>query len=96
MLRVPADPHVRVDTCDSSLDPALVGRRVEVRIGQAEISATALDSRELAARHRRSYARHRTIPDPAHQAALVAARTARAEPAVERRPLARYDELIPA
>ncbi len=96
VLRVPADPYVRVDTCDYSLDPALVGRRVELRVGQAEISATALDTGELAARHRRSYARHRTITDPAHQAALVAARTARAEPAVERRPLSRYDELIPA
>ncbi len=67
VLRVPADPYVRVDTCDYSLDPRLVGRRVEVRVGQAEISATALDTGELAARHRRSYARHRTITDPAHQ-----------------------------
>ncbi len=96
VLRVPADPYVRVDTCDYSLHPALVGRRVEVRIGQAEITATALDSGQLIAQHRRSYARHRTITDPAHQAALVAARRARAEPAVERRSLARYDALIPA
>jgi transposase len=98
VIRVPADPYLRVDTCDYSLDPRLVGRRVEVRLGQAEISARALDTGELVARHRRSYARHRTITDPAHQAALRAlraARAARAEPAVERRPLARYDALIP-
>jgi transposase len=56
VIRVPADPHVRVDTCDYSLDPALVGRRVEVRVGQAEITATCLDTGEVAARHRRSYA----------------------------------------
>jgi transposase len=28
--RVPPDPYVRVDTCDYSLDPRLVGRRVEL------------------------------------------------------------------
>jgi len=96
VLRVPADPHVRVDTCDYSLDPALVGRRVEVRVGQAEISAVALDSGAPAARHRRSYARHRTITDLAHARALRAGRARAGEPEVERRPLARYDALIPA
>ncbi len=30
VTRVPPDPHVRVDTNDYSLDPRLVGRRVEV------------------------------------------------------------------
>ena len=34
VLRVPPDPHVRVDSNDYSLDPRQVGRRVEVRIGQ--------------------------------------------------------------
>ena len=96
VVRVPPDPHVRVDTCDYSLDPALVGRRVEVRIGQAEITATALDTGELAARHRRSFARHRTITDLAHARALRERRRAPAEPEVERRPLSRYDALIPA
>lgn len=32
VLRVPPDPFLRFDTCDYSLDPGLVGRRVEVRI----------------------------------------------------------------
>jgi len=96
VLRVPADPHVRVDTCDYSLDPRLVGRRVEVRVGQAEIVACALDTGELACRHRRSYARHRTITDLAHARALRERRAPRGQPEVERRPLARYDALIPA
>jgi transposase len=96
VLRVPADPHVRVDTCDYSLDPRLVGRRVEVGIGQREITATALDTGEIAARHRRSYARHRTITDLEHLRLLKAGRGATAEPEVELRPLARYDALIPA
>jgi Mu transposase, C-terminal domain len=97
VMRVPADPHVRVDTCDYSLDPRLVGRRVEVRIGQREITATALDSGEIAARHRRSYARQRTISDLEHLRLLKAGRhRPSGEPEVERRPLARYDALIPA
>ena len=96
VLRVPADPHVRVDTCDYSLDPRLVGRRVEVRVGQAEITALALDTGELAARHRRSFARHRTISDLEHLRLLRARRPGLAEPEVEQRPLARYDALIPA
>ncbi len=31
VLRVPPDPYLRFDTCDYSLDPALVSRRVEAR-----------------------------------------------------------------
>lgn len=96
VLRVPADPYVRVDTCDYSLDPRHVGRRVEVRIGQRQISAVVLDTGEIAAAHRRSYARHRTISDLEHLRLLKAGRRARAEPEVELRPLARYDALIPA
>jgi transposase len=96
VLRVSADPYVRADTCDYSLDPRLVGRRVEVRVGQAEITATCLDTGELAASHRRSYARHRTITDLEHLRLLRAGRRPAGEPQVEQRPLARYDALIPA
>jgi transposase len=96
VLRVPPDPFVRVDTCDYSLDPRLVGRRVEVRIGQREITATALDTGEIAAAHRRSYARHRTISDLEHLRLLKLGRRPSGEPEVEQRTLARYDALIPA
>jgi hypothetical protein len=96
VLRVPPDPFVRVDTCDYSLDPALVGRRVEARIGQAEITAVVLDTGQLAGRHRRSYARHRTITDLEHLRRPRERRGASAEPEVEQRPLSRYDALIPA
>ncbi len=58
VLRVAPDPYLRFDTCDYSLDPALVGRRVEVRITDREVSAVALDSGELACRHPRSFAKH--------------------------------------
>ena len=94
-LRVPPDPHLRFDTCDYSLDPALVGRRVEVRVSEREVLAVALDTGELACRHERSFARHRTITALEHARALRARRGhGDAEPAVEVRPLARYDQLI--
>jgi transposase len=97
VLRVPPDPHLRVDTNDYSLDPRLVGRRVEVRVGQREIVAVALDTGELACHHQRCFARHRTITALEHARALTAARRdRRAEIEVERRPLDRYDQLIPA
>jgi hypothetical protein len=93
---VPPDPCVRVDTCDYSLDPRLVGRRVEVRVGQAKITAVVLDTGELAAAHRRNYARHRTTTDLEHLRLLKSRRGATTEPEVEQRPLTRYDALIPA
>jgi transposase len=61
VVRVPADPHVRVDTNDYSIDPGLVGRRVEVRISQREVKAVVMDTGELACWHERSFAKHRTI-----------------------------------
>jgi len=96
VTRVTPDPYVRVDGNDYSLDPRLVGRRVELRISQQELLAVAFDTGELACRHRRSFARHRTITALEHAKALRELRGAPAEPEVEQRPLARYDALIPA
>jgi transposase len=96
VTRVAPDPYVRVDTNDYSLDPRLVGRRVELRVSQRELVAVCLDSGELACRHVRSFARHRTVTALAHARALRGLRGAPAEPEVEQRPLARYDALIPA
>ena len=94
VIRVPPDPYVRIDTCDYSLHPAFLGRRVEVRVSQTEIAAVALDSGEPCASHRRSFARHRTITAREHARALRAGREAPQEPEVELRPLSRYDALI--
>jgi transposase len=99
VIRVPAQPFIRVDRNDYSIDPAFAGRRVEVRVSQREITAVVLDTRELAARHRRVFAGGLTITDPAHQTLLERQRTTRRqrhEVEVEIRPLSRYDELIPA
>ncbi len=88
VLRVPPDPYLRFDTNDYSLDPQLVGRRVEARISDREVLAVALDTGELACRHARSFAKHRTITALEHARTLKAqrhqrrgrARTARRDP----------------
>lgn len=105
VVRVPPQPYVRVDRNDYSLEPRLVGRRVELRLSQRELLAVALDSGELACRHRRSFAGGLTLTDPAHQAALAELRHGRyaserrnddRELEVEQRDLGAYDALIPA
>lgn len=97
VLRVPPQPYARVDTSDYSLDPAFVGRRVELRVSQAEVSAVALDTGELVARHERTFARHVTVTALEHKRTLEEQREARRrEVVVERRPLERYDRVIPA
>jgi transposase len=99
VVRVPPQPYVHVDRNDYSLDPRLVGRRVEVRVSQREIVAVALDTGELAAKHRRVFAAHQEITDPAHRETLERQRRARygATPAasadVQLRDLSVYDGL---
>jgi transposase len=93
VTRVAPDPHLRFDTNDYSLAPALVGRRVEVSVDQRQVTAVALDTGEIACRHDRVFAKHRTITALEHARALRAGR-APADASVEIRPLARYDALI--
>ena len=94
VTRVSPDPHLRVDTNDYSLDPRLVGRRVEVRVDQRHVLAVVLDTGEIACDHARVFAKHRTITALEHARALRDGRQPPAESAVEVRPLARYDQLI--
>ena len=99
VTRVPQQPYLRIDRNDYSLDPRFAGRRVEVRVSQAEVTAAVLDTGELACRHRRSFAGGLTFTDPQHQTELErlrARRRQRDQVEVEIRPLARYDALIPA
>ncbi len=99
VIRVPPQPYVHVDRNDYSLDPRLVGRRVEVRVSQREVIAVALDTGELAAKHRRVFAAGQELTNPAHQAALERLRLARyrGKPAagedVEVRDLSVYDRV---
>ena len=99
VVRVPQQPYLRVDRNDYSIDPRFAGRRVELRVSQEQITATVLDTGELAARHRRVFAGGLTFTDPTHQTELErlrARRRRRDQVEVEIRPLSRYDALIPA
>ncbi|MGZ6576675.1 MAG: Mu transposase domain-containing protein, partial [Solirubrobacteraceae bacterium] len=99
VIRVPPQPYVHVDRNDYSLDPRLVGRRVEVRVSQREVIAVALDTGELAAKHRRVFAAGQEVTDAAHQQALEQLRLERyrgkppAGEDVQLRDLAVYDRL---
>ncbi|MDP9347175.1 MAG: IS21 family transposase [Actinomycetota bacterium] len=94
VTRVSPDPHLRIDTNDYSLDPRLVGRRVEVRVDQQRVRAVVLDTGQVACEHTRVFARHRTITSLEHARALKAGRRPADDATVEIRPLARYDALI--
>jgi transposase len=99
VVRVPAQPFVRFDRNDYSIDPRFAGRRVEVRVSQEHVIAVVLDTGELACRHRRVFAGNLTFTDPAHQSELDRRREQRRlchQVEVEIRPLSRYDQLIPA
>jgi hypothetical protein len=99
VVRVPQQPFLRIDRNDYSIDPAFAGRRVEVRVSQRQVTAVVLDTGEVACGHGRSFAGGLTITDPAHQSELErqrARRRGRHDVEVEIRPLARYDQLIPA
>jgi transposase len=97
--RLPRDHYVRLDGNDYSVDPAVIGRRVEITAGLDRVRVTC--EGQAAADHERCWARHQTISDPAHLAAAKALRTARRLAAVpgprtdevEQRDLAVYDRL---
>jgi Mu transposase, C-terminal domain len=94
--RIARDHHVRVDTCDYSVHPKAIGRRVEVRIDLDSVVVTLAG--EVVAHHPRSLAKHRTLTDSAHIAARAALRTLPTpvvvDNDVEERDLAIYDRAL--
>jgi transposase len=95
--RLARDHYVRVATNNYSVHPKVIGRRIEVRVDLEWVVATC--GGEEVARHRRSWATHRTITTVEHHRARVALReAARAGPAaevnVEVRDLADYDRAL--
>jgi transposase len=98
-LRLPRDYYVRLDSNDYSVDPAVIGRRIEVAAGLERVRAFC-DGR-MVADHERVWARHQTLTDPAHWVAAQALRRQRltvvrraAEPDVQIRCLADYDTAL--
>ena len=65
--RLGRDHWVRIGTCDYSVHPRAIGRRVDIRVDLDEVVVTC--AAEEVARHPRSWARHRTITDPDHERA---------------------------
>ena len=98
-LRLPRDYYVRLDSNDYSVDPAVIGRRIEVTADLDRVRAVC--DGKLVADHERIWARHQTLTDPAHWAAAQALRRQRltivrppAEPDVQIRCLADYDAAL--
>lgn len=77
-VRLGRDYYVRVDSSDYSVDPALIGRFVDVRadLGRVEVRHEG----RLAAAHERVWARGMTVTDPAHVAAAKVLREAYQRP----------------
>jgi transposase len=101
--RLPRDHYVRLDSNDYSVDPAVIGRRIEITADLGRVRVTC--EGRVVADHERCWARHQTITDPAHLAAAQQLRAARrvlapvrgpagAGAEVERRDLAVYDALF--
>jgi transposase len=97
--RLPRDHYVRLDSNDYSVHPRAIGRRVEVRADLEQV--VALLSGAEVARHRRCWADHQSITDPAHATAAAELRQTRrlvavapAQTTVEHRSLADYDRLF--
>jgi transposase len=90
-VRLARDHWVRVATNDYSVNPAVIGRRVEIRMDLDTVTVSCAG--QIVASHRRVWAKHQTITDPAHryQATLVAPAGAGD---VEERDLADYDRVL--
>jgi transposase len=100
--RLGRDHWVRVETCDYSVHPAAIGRRVDIVADLETVSVSCAG--QLVARHQRSWAPHQTITDPDHAAeaarlrrahlSVVNGKPAGPDPAVEQRELASYDRIF--
>jgi transposase len=98
LTRLGRDHYVRFATCDYSVHPKAIGRRVDVTIDLDWVVVTLAG--EEVARHKRSLAPHRTITDAAHARARRSLREHRqdapreVEVDVEVRDLTDYDRAL--
>ena len=95
-IRLGRDYYVRIDSNDYSVDPAVIGRFVEVRADLTRVEVR--HEGRLVAAHNRDWARRMTVTDPAHVATakILRERFQRPQPAPEPqdglvRDLADYD-----
>ncbi|MGB3827798.1 MAG: IS21 family transposase, partial [Ornithinimicrobium sp.] len=66
-VRLGRDYYVRLDSCDYSVDPAVIGRFIDVTADLARVEVR--HEGRLVAAHDRAWARGMTLTDPAHVAA---------------------------
>ncbi len=95
--RLGRDHWVRVDSCDYSVHPKAIGRRINLRLDLDELVVTCAG--EIVARHARSWARNRIITDPAHDLARKAMQVTTTPPCdddVELSDLSVYDRVTGA
>jgi transposase len=98
--RLPRDHYVRLDSNDYSVDPTVIGRRVEVHADAEQVEIRCGD--RIVASHSRCWARHQSITDPDHAAKAAKLRAAvhtAAKPAapggeVQQRALSDYDQMF--
>jgi hypothetical protein len=76
-IRLARDYYVRVDTCDYSVDPRVIGRFVDVTASPTRVQVFC--EGQLVADHERSWAKHAVITDQAHVATAHQMRLALAE-----------------
>jgi transposase len=97
--RLPRDHFVRLDSNDYSVDPSVIGRRIEVTANLDRVKVFC--DGKVVADHDRVWAKHQTLHDPAHVAAAKVLRRERleivrpaAEAEVEIRCLGDYDAAL--
>ena len=72
--RIGRDHYIRVDTCDYSVHPLAIGKKVQVTTSIDEVIATLTPGGAVVARHARCWAKHQTITDPDHARTAAALR----------------------
>ncbi|WP_405652990.1 IS21 family transposase [Streptomyces sp. NBC_00019] len=72
--RIGRDHYIRVDTCDYSVHPLAIGKKVQVTTSIEEVIATLAPGGAVVARHARCWAKHQTITDPDHARTAAALR----------------------
>ena len=73
-IRLGREYYVRVETCDYSVDPRVIGRFVDIIVSLEQVRVTC--EGRVVALHERCWAKRQVITDPEHVAAAAVLRTA--------------------
>jgi len=73
-IRLGREYYVRIDTCDYSVNPRVIGRFVDITVTLEQVRVTC--EGRVVALHERCWARRQVITDPEHVAAAAVLRSA--------------------